>query len=515
MPTNKFHYIWMGRVPAGRHEDSFKNGPNALAEQLREYVMNLKERSKDAPNPQDQEIIMWVPEAIIEGIKEAGLLDPDITLKPIEDMYRKAKHLTKEERENLQTTVEVLGEHNAYSAQKDILEAAILEEYGGYYLDTTSEVDSVEHLINNQPDHVWFPRITEEAEKSFDGDGVILPDVWAMYNPTPGEGTCKAMLNGYIQRCQFYFPEKYEGVTLDPADFEGRTGFTVYGDESYGAGSQIMVDPAHRDELIGQLVIFSLYDGVKQKKGNLDDETMLSLSSYAKTTLQGKAIDEFGITKFHRGTWRQQAIAEGVEERAELRAEERVELRAEERVEVRAEERVEVRAEERVEVRAEERAEVRAEERAEVRAEERVEVRAEERVEVRAEERAEVRAEGPEKPVESHVQAPPLPKKRFHAYTIEGDDFVNFKAKYQLLKGDILKHQILVDFAEKLSKITDKETLDHFVADFKKSSAYATLSKGQGVATRLFSLNTDCVAHVDNLVQIREEELEIQKLSLS
>src|SRR5687767_8372830 len=119
MPTNKFHYIWMGRLPAGKYEDSFKNGPNALAQQLKEYVMDMKSRAENAPNPQDQEIIMWVPEDLIEGIKELGLLDPTITLKPVEDLY-KAKHLNPEERGKLKTTVDLLGEHNAYASQKDI-----------------------------------------------------------------------------------------------------------------------------------------------------------------------------------------------------------------------------------------------------------------------------------------------------------------------------------------------------------------------------------------------------------
>ncbi|PWY57583.1 hypothetical protein DGG96_00340 [Legionella qingyii] len=316
MATNKFHYIWMGRLPTGKHEDSFKNGPNALAQQLKEYVMNTKKnRDADDPNPQDQEIIMWVPEDLIGGIKEAEYLDPDITLKPIEDLYKNAKHLTEEERENLKKTVDLLGENNAYSAQKDILEAAILEEYGGYYLDTTSTVRSIEYLINNQPQDIWFPRVTEEDQKYYDEDTFILPDVWAMYNPTPGEGTCKAMLNGYVERCQFYFPEHLERIQLDVEAFKARSGYEY---QSYGAGSQIMSSNS-RDDLIGHLVIFSLYDGLNQTRGPLTNALLCKLSSFAEDAPGGKHIEEFGIEKFHRGTWRQQAIADNIVERIEER----------------------------------------------------------------------------------------------------------------------------------------------------------------------------------------------------
>ncbi|WP_133127669.1 hypothetical protein [Legionella nagasakiensis] len=447
MPTNKFHYIWMGRLPTGKHEDSFKDGPNTLAQQLRKYIKDVKERTPDSPNPQDQEIIMWVPEALIEGIKEAGLLDPDITLKPIEDLYKNAKHLTKKEIENLETTVELLGEHNAYASQKDILSAAILEEYGGYFLDTTTSIDSVEHLINNQPKDVWFPRITEEAAKRYDGVTVILPDVWALYNPTPGGGTFKAMAASYVQRCQFYFPDKFEGVTFDmdkARDPYGDLKSGYFSEESYGQGSAIMASP-DRDELIGQTAIFSFLDGLNQTKGPLTDARMRELSSYAEEAPEGKKVVELGLEKFHRGLWRKQAIADAAEERRE----ERIREQREERVETQMQ------------------------------------------------------------------QTAPPPTNRYHMFTVQGSDFANFKAKYQSLKGDALKHQIISDFEKKLSEITDRKTLDHFVADFKKSTAYEILSKGQGLTTRLFSLDTTSKIKIDNIVKDKERELDGQNLSIT
>lgn len=325
MPTNKFHYIWMGRLPTGKHEDSFKNGPNALAQQLRNYKREAKgSQAKDAPNPQDQEIIMWLPQRLIQGIREAKLLDPDITLKPVEDLYTEAQHLTEKEKENLKTTVDLLGEQNAFVAQKDIFSAAILEEHGGYFLDTTTEIDSIEQLINKQPQDVWFPRMREAASNSYDEGVVILPDIWALYNPTPGEGTFKGMLNSYVQRCQYYFPEKFKGFQLDPkktldADGNLKSGYRIFGKENAGKGSEIMKTAEARDLLIGQTAIYSFLDGVKQTKGPLTDERMHALSSLAEPdeTDNFKKVKDFGIVKFHKGLWRNQALTRFQEEAKE------------------------------------------------------------------------------------------------------------------------------------------------------------------------------------------------------
>ncbi|PWY57582.1 hypothetical protein DGG96_00335 [Legionella qingyii] len=70
------------------------------------------------------------------------------------------------------------------------------------------------------------------------------------------------------------------------------------------------------------------------------------------------------------------------------------------------------------------------------------------------------------------------------------------------------------DFENKLSKIKDRETLEHFVTDFKKSSSYAILSKGQDLVTRMFSLDTDSVSKVEDMIQAQKSEQEGQKLSM-
>ena len=486
MPTNKFHYIWMGRVPTGKYEADFKNGPNELAQQLKEYVMDIsKHRTTNAPNPQDQEIIMWVPEDILEAIKEAGYLDPDITLKPIEDLYKHPKHLTQKEKENLRTSVDLLGKYNAYSAQKDILEAAILEEYGGYYFDTTSSVQSIEVLINNQPKDVWFPRISTGPSKDFEGKNVILPDVWAMYNPRPGDRTYKAMLNSYIKRCQFYFPEEFKAIEVDPHTLVNKTGYNEW---DIGAGSQIMCEPLHRDNLIGRLVIFSLFEGLKQTRGDLTDELMLELSLYAEERETGKFIQELGVEKFHRGTWRTEAIADQVEARddeREAREEEREALVSEPEV---LEEGRGVLVNKPVALEEERNALV------------------SEPIALEEERDALVTHVDTQK-----QQTSSPPRDRSHAFRVRWSGFENLKLKYQPLKGDPLKDQIIRDFEEILATITDTKTLDHFVSDFKKSVAYAVLSERQGFTSSFFRKKTDSVIKVNNIITAKQEALESEQ----
>jgi len=316
----KFHYIWMGRSPLGtKYEECFKDGPNDLARQVNQLAQSAN-RSKDSPNPLNQEIIMWIPEALIETIRRSGQLDSSITLKAVEDIYKNAKHLSKEEQENLEKTVELLGKNRAYSAQKDVVSAAILEEYGGYYLDTTTRVDSVEKLLINKPNEVWFPRISETDGTIHDDKTVILPDVWALYSPHPGEGTFKGMLNSYIQRCQYFFPKHYnidkfeEGKSQFEYDDGGKDIKTGYALGDSGSGQELMLSEM-RDEFIGMIVIHSFLDGLSAQKGALINETMKRLSSSATSTNEGKTIEEMGIHKRHVGSWRVQEVVQMMEDR--------------------------------------------------------------------------------------------------------------------------------------------------------------------------------------------------------
>jgi len=442
----KFHYIWMGRSPIdSEHENAFKEGPNGLARQLNELAQN-KDREPGSLNPLDQEIIMWVPEALILNINNSGALDPNITLKPIEYLYGNARHLSKEERVNLKETVNLLGKYCAYAAQKDILSAAVLEEYGGYFLDTTTQVDSIESLTKNRTNEVWFPRISDEAGTTYDGSMTIIPDIWALYNPNPGEGTFKGMVDSYIQRCQYYFPDhfnidKFDEIKIEFEDGteETKTGYQ-FGDS--GTGPHIMVSGS-REYFIGVTAIHSFLDGLYQKRGDLTDEIMKQLSSLSTSTTtvegeeKGKEIRERGIQKKHAGLWRDQQVVQGIEERS---VRQNLPHRTPRNVEDRAEEQQQT-------------------------------------------------------------------KNRFHAFKVEASSFRELKTRYQGMKGDALKQKILSSLQEKLKTIHDVSQLDHYVKDFKASEDYKVLTTPQGVISRIFQNQTDNKRQVESILQKKKQAL--------
>ncbi len=463
MPTNKFHYIWMGSV-LPKYEEAFKVGPNDLARQLREliYHSNTTDIPSLRSNPQDQEIIMWVPEDIIENIKERNLLDPLITLKPIEDIYKNPEHISKSEIDKLKRSVDVLGNHKAYSAQKDVISAAILEEYGGYYFDTTTLIDSVSTLMDNQPSDIWFPRIYEKSQ-SYDGstliyagekyytttyskdgkehtfcDTVPLPDVWAMHYSTPGNGILKKMMNKYIEKCQYFFPESFNNTHLSKSSYE-----MLYEDEPFnksgyslgaeGSGAQLMQN-ASRDKLIGELVIFSLLDAVIDSYGEPTHEVMEEISSPAIDEGDYRFVESMGIKKFHNGIWRQEEMATRMD--YSISAPPIIQPVAQKEVQ-----------------------------------------------------------ESQEKP-------------RTHMLAVKATAFQDIKLKYQQMKGDTLKREIIADFRKQIAAIDDLEVLNLFVEDFKKSVSYDVLKTGQGMTSRICGLETGSVKTINAIVREKTSELE-------
>lgn len=257
-----------------------------------------------------------------------------------------------------------------------------------------------------------------------------------MYNPKPGGGTFKAMIDSYVQRCQFYFPEKFEGAQIDIERLKGKSGYNVLDGECYGKGSEIMTMPGARDKLIGETAIFSLLDGLNDTKGPLTDRRMKELSSFARVASQGKKIEELGLEKFHKGMWRNQTVAENIEDRVEGRM------------------------------------------------------------------------DGPHESLNQPQQPAQIPtQNRKHSFEVRGSEFEDFKTKYQSLRGDILKSQIISDFKDKLDDISDKETLDHFVDDFKKSISYKVLSTGQDLTTKLFFLDTSSQKKVEGIIKEKEDEI--------
>jgi len=470
MPANKFHYIWMGSV-LPKYEDAFRNGPNDLARQLRELInhSNLESTSSPQSNPQDQEIIMWVPEDIIDDIKERNLLDPLITLKPIEDIYKNSKHLSRSELDKLRKSVDVLGEHKAYSAQKDVVSAAILEEYGGYYFDTTTQIESVSSLMDNSQKELWFPTIMsngkhyDDTDYSYHGEinytsnytegsrkltisgEVYLPDVWALHSSRPGQGFFKNMMNSYTQKCQYFFPEKFNNqhlskssymVTLDGQSIP-KSGYML-GVE--GGGAQLMQDE-RRDTLIGQLVIFSLLDAVCQSYGPPTDSNMEQISFPALDLDDYRHVESMGIKKFHNGIWRTPEVVTRMDDN--------------------------------------------------------------------------ISTAPISEPVAQNKLQAIEGQTRTHMLPVNSANFKDIKLKYKEMKGDALKREIISDFRNQIAEIDSLEGLDLFVKDFKQSVAYDVLKTGQGLVTRLGARVTGSVREIDSIVSEIEAKLKQDETSFS
>lgn len=69
---------------------------------------------------------------------------------------------------------------------------------------------------------------------------------------------------------------------------------------------------------------------------------------------------------------------------------------------------------------------------------------------------------------------------RIHADAVTASSFRSLQIKYQALKGDHLKQQILLDFKEKIESIYDINELHQYIQDFKNSDHYRALKTPQG-----------------------------------
>ena len=463
MPTNKFHYIWMGSV-LPKYEDAFKDGPNDLARQLRELINHSNDGAVTPQNnPQNQEIIMWVPEDIIDDIRERNLLDPLITLKPIEDIYQNSKHLKRDELDKLKRSVDVLGDHKAYSAQKDVLSAAILEEHGGYYFDTTTQIESISSLMDNQPNEIWLPTImihnthydgseydyhgklsyytsyVKRGKESTFSEPAYIPDVWALHSSKPGQGFFRSMMNNYTQKCQYYFPEAFDNKHISESlytmSLDGhsmpKSGYML-GDE--GSGTQIMQNH-ERDTFIGQLVIYSLLDAVTHKYGSPSDEVMENLSSPAMDKSDHKLVESMGVKKFHNGIWRTSEVTTRMDHSISTYA--------------------------------------------------------------------------IQEPVAQIEVATEKSQDRTHLLPVRAAGFKDIKLKYQQMRGDALKREIISDFRKQIAEIDSIEALNLFVKDFKSSVSYDVLKTGQGVASKLGVREPGSVETINSIV--REKALDLEQ----
>ncbi|HAU1150878.1 TPA: hypothetical protein JBI12_02880 [Legionella pneumophila] len=91
---------------------------------------------------------------------------------------------------------------------------------------------------------------------------------------------------------------------------------------------------------------------------------------------------------------------------------------------------------------------------------------------------------------------------RFHLFTAKVDEKVcdqSFKNKYSHIKGDILKRAIINNLKSDIEKIDNLDTLKKFMEDFKRSPEYLTLSKAQGLFTKITGIKTDSQRAVEEI----------------
>jgi effector protein DrrA/SidM len=90
---------------------------------------------------------------------------------------------------------------------------------------------------------------------------------------------------------------------------------------------------------------------------------------------------------------------------------------------------------------------------------------------------------------------------REHRYTATAENFKDLKDKYQGVRGDALKTEILSNFKDKLAEATDKASLDKIVKQLKSSDEYTILKTGQGRTTQLLGLKTSSVVAFEKMIK--------------
>lgn len=96
---------------------------------------------------------------------------------------------------------------------------------------------------------------------------------------------------------------------------------------------------------------------------------------------------------------------------------------------------------------------------------------------------------------------------RFHALSVSGE---GLKDEFKNLKGDYLKSKILLSFKKELEKIESVEALERRVNEIKeKSPEYKVLTRGQGLMTLFFRLETSSAKAFDEMVLEQKRNIEV------
>ncbi|CZG25222.1 Dot/Icm T4SS effector Lem4/SmdA [Legionella pneumophila] len=106
---------------------------------------------------------------------------------------------------------------------------------------------------------------------------------------------------------------------------------------------------------------------------------------------------------------------------------------------------------------------------------------------------------------------------RFHLFTAKVDEKIGdqaFKDRYSQVKGDILKRAIINNLKNDIEKIDNLDDLKDFIKKFKQSSEYMTLSKAQGLFTKVTGIKTDSQRAVEEIFSKALKDLQSPKLAM-
>ncbi|WP_346882201.1 glycosyltransferase [uncultured Algibacter sp.] len=302
----KVHFIWWGPCPA----------TDDIASLSRCIGMPIEV----ANACRDHEIIFWCKptaqfafnEAIGDNLKGGMITIKGIHSIPLlagEDLYTgDEKAWYDDAQENLQT----LDALRAYSAIKDLLSLIILYKEGGFYMDTTMMIKNATALNKVLSETITVPKVVQidggvshqvglqtgiSIASGTDGRVDYMPtvpliDVWTISSPIKNK-SLELMFKSYVSRCN--------RMGLFPGGTTGNFYKIIGRDEMTGN---------YRNDLIGNLIIRSVYDGLIGVACDGDETRITNFTRRATKIPQDQqnngqyALADLGVNKFHAGTWR-------------------------------------------------------------------------------------------------------------------------------------------------------------------------------------------------------------------
>lgn len=319
------HFIWLGPPPTAL--DKAFATPNRVAQECGA-----------------RHVRFWCLDA--ESARFRAHLETGIQIKTLGEIEQARLPIGRSLQARAFDVIHTMCRYQAPISAKDLLSYLILHTYGGYFLDTTTRIVNPGSLapdawalgVDGRPiakalsqrhrsvrvvyvggatiSHLhWIltPRAIETGDDPSYDNAIDLPqiDIWAMYSPAGHKAYASAILS-YVERCAVL------GINSSnsPQNDRGVAGHRILKMIADPANAQA-VDTArkHRNELIGNLAVHALYDGLLDgigRRGNPAAEIRNSgfkAKAYVPPVVQPNQprtdiVPELGLLKQYTGSWR-------------------------------------------------------------------------------------------------------------------------------------------------------------------------------------------------------------------